>query len=63
VRSLKYKQLWLEWADVICELDSLVEMDLSVSGKPFTLRGQASTTAAQVFSAVGAALPPTIRQH
>ncbi|RLC79316.1 MAG: hypothetical protein DRI61_08185 [Chloroflexi bacterium] len=34
---LAHKGMTLEWADVIRELDSLVEMDLSVSGKPFTL--------------------------
>jgi transposase len=60
---LANKGMALEWADVIRELDSLVEMDLSVSGKPFTLRGQATTTVAQVFSACGVALPPTIRQN
>ncbi|HDH98980.1 MAG TPA: hypothetical protein ENF70_07620, partial [Deltaproteobacteria bacterium] len=41
---LANKGLTLECADVIRELNNLVEMDLSVSGKPFTLRGQATTT-------------------
>jgi len=60
---LANKGLTLECTDVIRELNNLVEMDLSVSGKPFTLRGQATTTVAQVFSACGVALPPTIRQN
>lgn len=60
---LANKGLALEWADVIRELDSLVEMDLSVRGKQYTIRGQASTTVAQVFSACGVALPPVLRQN
>jgi hypothetical protein len=60
---LAHQGLTLEWADVIRELDNLVEMDLSVSGKSYILRGQAATTVAQVFSACGVALPPTIRQN
>jgi hypothetical protein len=60
---LAHKGLALEWADVIRELDHLVEMDLSISGKPYTLRGPATTTVAQVFSACGVALPPTIRPY
>jgi len=58
---LAHKGLILEWADVIRALDHLVEMDLSVSGKPYTLRGPATTTVAQVFNTCGVALPPTIR--
>jgi len=60
---LAHQGLTLEWADVIGELDNLAEMDLSVSGKSYTLRGQAVTTVTQVFSACGVALPPTIRQN
>lgn len=60
---LDNKGLTLEWADVIRELDNLVEMDLWVSGKSYMVRGQATTTVAQVFSACGVALPPTIRQN
>ena len=60
---LANKDLALEWAEVIRELDNLVEMDLSVRGKQYTIRGQASTTAAQVFSACGVALPPVLRQN
>ena len=60
---LTNKGLALEWADVIGELDNLVEMDLCVSGKEYTLRGPATTTVAQVFSACGVALPPVLQQN
>ena len=60
---LAKKGLALEWADVIGELDNLVEMDLCVSGKEYTLRGPASSTVSQVFSACGVALPPVLRQN
>ena len=60
---LANKGLSLEWADVIRELDNLVEMDLLVSGKQYTIRGQASTTAARVFNACGVALPPVLHQN
>jgi hypothetical protein len=55
--------LELEWAEVIRQLDNLVEMDICVSGKAYTLRGPASGPVAQVFRACGVALPPTIRQN
>jgi hypothetical protein len=60
---LANKGLAVEWADVIGELDNLVEMDLCVSGKEYTLRGPATSTVAQVFSACGVALPPVLRQN
>jgi transposase len=60
---LANKGLSLEWADVIRALDNLVEMDISVSSKAYTLRGPASRPVAQVFSACGVALPPVLRQN
>jgi hypothetical protein len=60
---LSTQGLELEWADVIGALDNLVEMDICVSDKSYTLRGPATRTVAQVFTACGVALPPVLRQN
>ena len=51
----------LEWADIIRDLDNLVEMEVSISGKGYVFRGQAPGVAGKVFQACGVALPPTLR--
>jgi hypothetical protein len=51
----------LEWADVIRDLDNLVEMEVSISGKGYVFRGQTPGVAGKVFQACGIALPPTLR--
>lgn len=51
----------LEWADVIRDLDNLVEMEVSISGKGYVFRGQTPGVAGKVFQACGVALPPTLR--
>ncbi|MBZ5625123.1 MAG: hypothetical protein LAQ69_41430 [Acidobacteriia bacterium] len=50
-----------EWADVVRDLDNLVEMQVAISGKGYVFRGQTSGVAVKVFQACGVALPPTIR--
>jgi transposase len=51
----------LEWADVIRDLDNLVEMEVSIGGKEYVFRGQSSGVAGKVFQACGVALPPVLR--
>ncbi|MDR5729194.1 MAG: IS1634 family transposase [Terriglobia bacterium] len=58
---LARKRWKLEWADVICDLDNLVEMEVAIRGKSYVFRGQAPGVAAKVFQAVGVALPPVLR--
>lgn len=55
------KQWKLEWADVIRDLDNLVEMEVAINGKGFVFRGQTSGVAGKVFQACGVAPPPTMR--
>jgi hypothetical protein len=50
-----------EWADVIRDLDNLVEMEVAINGKGYVFRGQTTGVAGQVFQACGVALPPRIR--
>ena len=58
---LARKEWKLEWADVIRDLDNLVEMEVAISGKGYVFRGQTSGVAGKVFQACGVALPPTLR--
>lgn len=52
----------IEWADVLRDLDHLVETDLVHDGKAFRLRSEARGSCGRVFQAVGVALPPTDRR-
>jgi transposase len=58
---LARKEWKLEWADVIRDLNNLVEMEVAISGKGYVFRGQTPGVAGKVFQACGAALPPTLR--
>ncbi len=60
-QRLARKEWKLEWADVIRDLDNLVEMEVSINGKGHVFRGQASGVTGKVFQACGVALPPTLR--
>jgi len=59
---LEQKGLTAEWADVIRDLDNLVEMEIEVSDKRYKIRSQTAGTVAKVFSACGVALPPMLSQ-
>jgi transposase len=50
-----------EWADIICDLDQLVQTDVDHAGRRLRLRATAAGCAGAVFQAVGVALPPTIQ--
>lgn len=58
---LERKKWKLEWADVIRDLDNLIEMEVAIGGKGYVFRGQTSGVAGKVFQACGVALPPTLR--
>ncbi|MHB8304059.1 MAG: IS1634 family transposase [Acidobacteriaceae bacterium] len=51
----------LEWADVVRDLDNLVEMEVAINGKGYVFRSQSSGVAGKVFQACGVALPPVLR--
>jgi len=59
---LARKEWKLEWADVIRDLDKLVEMEVTIGGKGYVIRGQTAGVAGKVFQACGVALPPVLRQ-
>jgi transposase len=58
---LASKQWKLEWADVIRDLDNLLETEVSLTGKGYVFRSEAKGTAGKVFHACGVALPPALR--
>jgi transposase len=58
---LARKKWKLEWADVIRDLDNLIEMKIAINDKRFVFRGQSSGVAGKVFQACGVALPPVLR--
>jgi hypothetical protein len=60
-KRLASKKSMLEWADVIRDLDNLVEMEIAINGKGYVFRGQTTGAAGKVFQACGVALPPTLR--
>ena len=59
---LSRKEWKLEWADVVRDLDNLIEMEVTISEKGYIFRGQSSGVAGKVFQACGVALPPILRQ-
>ncbi len=58
---LARKDYHLEWADVVRDLDNLVEMEVVIGGKGYVFRGQTSGVAGKVFQVCGVALPPALR--
>jgi len=59
---LEQNGLTVEWSNVIRDLDNLVEMEIEVSDKRYTIRSQAAGTVAKVFGACSVALPPMLIQ-
>jgi hypothetical protein len=51
-----------EWAEVVRGLDALQEVEADLQGKRFVLRSEVRGHASQALRAVGAALPPTLRE-
>jgi len=50
------------WPAVIADLDSLTETEVEQDGKRFLLRSAQRPAATLALSALGVALPPTLRQ-
>ena len=59
--KLAAKNTRLEWADVIRDLDSLLEMEIIIDGKGYVFRSPAKGSIGKVFQACGVALPHTLR--
>ncbi|MFH1616427.1 MAG: hypothetical protein ABIG61_15240 [Planctomycetota bacterium] len=57
---LEQKDFNVEWADVIRDLDNLVEMEITVSDRRYTVRSNTEGTIAKVFGACCVALPPML---
>lgn len=51
-----------EWADIINDLDNLLEMEITVTGKSYVIRSETNGTIGKVAQACGVALPPILRQ-
>jgi hypothetical protein len=60
-KSAWRKEWKLEWAEVIGDLDHIIEMEVAISGKGYVFRGQTPGVAGKVFQAYGVALPPALR--
>jgi transposase len=58
---LERKGWHLQWADIVRDLDNLVEMQLTVQGKGYVLRSETNGTVGKVAQACAIALPPTLR--
>jgi hypothetical protein len=51
-----------EWADVVRDLDALVETEVEHDGTRFVLRSATRGVCGKVYQATGIALPPTVRE-
>jgi len=58
---LQAKNRYLEWRDIINDLDELLEMEISVKGKGYIVRSETKGTAGKVAQACGVVLPPVLR--
>jgi len=59
---LERKGWSLEWADIVRDLDNLVEMELHVQGKSYIARSETHGTVGKVAQACALALPPPLRR-
>ena len=59
---LEAKGWKLEGRDIIHDLDNLLEMEINLAGKVYTIRNETTGTIGKVAQACGVALPPTLRQ-
>lgn len=60
--SIDPKRWKLEWADIVRDVDRIEEIEIIFNHKTFIIRTEAKGTAGKVFGAVGAALPPVLRE-
>jgi transposase len=52
----------LEWADIVRDLDAMVQMKLSVDGKGYLVRSPTRGVAGKVFAACRLAVPPMVQE-
>jgi len=52
----------LEWADIMHDLENLIETEIALNGKRYILRSEVKGTVGKVAHSCGVALPPTLRQ-
>lgn len=52
----------LEWADIVHDLDQMIEMEIKLSGKDYVLRSEMNGSSGRIFQAVGVAIPPQLVQ-
>lgn len=60
--ALCERDVEVEWADFLRDLDALQEMTVQKDGKSFVLRSEVRGEVGKAFQGVGVALPPTVRQ-
>jgi len=58
---LEAKGWSFEWADMLRDLDQVQQMEIDLDGKSYILRTETQGTAGKVIQAVGAVLPPMLR--
>ena len=51
-----------EWADILCDLDALTEVEIDNGGRRFLVRSRAKGSTVAILRCVGARLPITIRR-
>lgn len=61
-RRLEQSGHTFEWSAIKQDLEALEQIEIEESGKRFAIRSQSKGVCGKVFSAVGVALPPTIRE-
>jgi transposase len=52
----------LEWADIVRDVDAIIEVKVSYGEKNFTIRTETTGVAGKVFQAAGVALPPLLQE-
>ena len=60
---LEEKGWRLEWADIIRDLDNLLELEITINNKSYIIRNETKGTVGKVAQVCGAALPPTLRKY
>ncbi len=56
------KEWTIEWADIIRDVDAVQEVAVTHNSKKFIIRTETSGMAGKAFQAVGAVLPPVLRE-
>lgn len=59
---LDEKEVSLEWADILRDLEALQWVEVASRGKRFRLRSESRGGTHHIFQAAGVALPPTVQQ-